>query len=72
MKAYIIIVVLLLVGCKIGVDEKIRPENYICNDSQLELVKKEVEICGTTSYSSSYCFAQAKATICSPLVGKEN
>jgi len=38
--------------------------DYVCTSDQLALVKEEVEVCSKTSYLSSYCFLQAKATLC--------
>ncbi len=39
-------------------------EDYSCNSEQLEMVSKEVAICSATTYYSSYCFKQAKQSIC--------
>jgi hypothetical protein len=39
-------------------------EDYKCSPEQFEAVTKEYELCQTTSYLDSYCFASAKATLC--------
>lgn len=43
-------------------------EDYKCTDSQLDLVKKEFEICDQSSYVSAYCFATAKKLHCEKVV----
>lgn len=59
---------IVLIGCngdyKNKTDEKIYPQNYSCNETQLELVKKEFNICKETGYFDSYCFSQAKVSQC--------
>lgn len=39
-------------------------ENYRCNGEQIDLVKREVEICKQASYLGTYCFNQAKKSQC--------
>lgn len=43
------------------------PENYRCTDAELDTVQKEFLVCDQSGYFSSYCFLQAKKTICSPI-----
>jgi entry exclusion lipoprotein TrbK len=38
--------------------------DYSCSAEQITLVQREVEVCLQTGYLSSYCFAEAKATLC--------
>lgn len=40
------------------------PDNYSCTSEQMAMVEKELLICSKTSYFNSYCFCQAKKTIC--------
>lgn len=55
-----LIVLLCLQGCK----REDRPEDFTCTAEQLDMVKKEFEICKESSYLSNYCFLQAKKTQC--------
>lgn len=60
-----LIALLCLQGCNVSTDNsKGEVELYTCNAAQLDLVKKEVEICRETDYLNSYCFLQAKKTQC--------
>jgi len=36
----------------------------MCDAEQLEMVEAEYEICEKSNYTTSYCFLQAKATLC--------
>lgn len=38
--------------------------DYRCTEQQLEMVKKELEICNSTNLSSSYCFNTSKKSNC--------
>jgi hypothetical protein len=68
-KLIFILSIIIICGCE---EQRLdTPENYSCTSEELELVKKEFEICDQSSYMSSYCFLQAKKTICSPLNKKE-
>lgn len=58
-----LIVLLCLQGCK-REDRLDRLEDFTCTAEQLDMVKKEFEICKESSYLSSYCFLQAKKTQC--------
>ncbi len=64
------LIFILLLGCNIEVDKagqeraKCRPESYSCSASQLNIVATEYKICDDSSYTSSYCFCQAKKSIC--------
>jgi hypothetical protein len=60
------IVLLCLQGCK----REDGVEDFTCTAEQLDLVKKEFEICRESSYLTSYCFLQAKKTQCD-LITKE-
>jgi len=63
--AIALIALLCLCGCEYSVDNTdAEVELYKCNSVQLDLVKKEIEICKETGYLSSYCFRQAKKTQC--------
>ena len=61
---------LLVAGCdrelsqRAGKTSRIDPSAYRCDDSQMALVDREVEICKQTGYLNSYCFAQAKKSQC--------
>jgi hypothetical protein len=58
----LIIGILLLVGCDgIRLD---RPEDFKCNSEQLKLVEEEYRVCSQSGYLDSYCFLQAKVTLC--------
>lgn len=60
-----VISLFLLVSCSEG-DGVPNPHDYVCNQKQLEMVTKEYTLCRGSNYLASYCFAQAKATICTP------
>jgi hypothetical protein len=66
----IIILMLLSTGCY-TTDIK-KPESYTCSEEQLVLVDREVRICRSTTYISKYlsryCFSEAKATLCDPII----
>jgi len=69
---YSIIILVILIGlsgcCENEkFDYSVNPSQYSCTEEQLKLVREEVDICLETSYFSSYCFAQAKATICNEI-----
>lgn len=54
---------LLLMGCEIQHSRE-PVLDYRCSEKQLDVVKKEVAICNETSFYTSFCFTQAKKTIC--------
>ena len=39
-------------------------DEWTCTEEQLKLVRVEFEICDASSFFSSYCFEQAKKSIC--------
>lgn len=57
------IALLCLQGCGENTDGIYQVENYRCTSEQLDLVKKEVDICKGT-YADHYCYLQAKITQC--------
>lgn len=57
MKILVIILCAIISGCK-DIDD------FKCSAEQIDLVKKEVDICSKTGYLDSTCFRQAKMTIC--------
>lgn len=68
-----LIALLCLCGCDVSTDNsRGEVELYTCNAAQLDLVKKEVEICRETGYFDSYCFLQAKKTQCEKISTKQN
>lgn len=68
-----LIALLCLQGCSDSVDNpNAEVELYRCNSAQLDLVKKEIEICKETGYFNSYCFRQAKKTQCEKISVKQN
>ena len=68
-----LIALLCLCGCEYSVDNTdAEVELYRCNSAQLDLVKKEIEICKETGYLNSYCFRQAKKTQCEKISTKQN
>jgi hypothetical protein len=68
-----LIALLCLCGCEVKVDNTdAEVELYKCSGEQLELVKKEMEICKETGYLDSYCFRQAKKTQCEKISVKQN
>lgn len=70
MKYLIIIVLLATVGCE-QVQED-HPEDWRCTAEELILVEKEFSICTQSSYFSSYCFLQAKKSICTEITDVQN
>lgn len=54
---------LLLMSCEMQ-NSREPVIDYRCSEKQLDLVKKEVAICSETSFYTSFCFTQAKTTIC--------
>lgn len=62
------IVLLCLQGCGENTGGRSQVENYRCTSEQLDLVKKEFEICIESSYLTSYCFLQAKKTQCDKIL----
>lgn len=59
----IFIALLCLQGCDENTNGIYQVENYRCTSEQLDLVKKEFDICKGT-YAEQYCFLQAKKTQC--------
>lgn len=54
---------LCLHGCGENTDGLYQVENYRCTSEQLDLVKKEFDICKDT-YADHYCYMQDKKTQC--------
>ena len=68
-----LIALLCLSGCEVKIeDTDAEIELYTCSGAQLELVKKEMDICKQTGYLDSYCFRQAKKTQCEKISVKQN
>jgi hypothetical protein len=65
-----LIALLCLCGCD-NTDGIYQVENYQCTSEQLDLVKKEFDIC-KGAYADHYCFRQAKKTQCDKLSEKQN
>ena len=61
MRYYLFIIIVLISGCA---EHTAEITGYKCNDKQLDLVNKEFDICVKSSFLSTYCFEQAKTTIC--------
>ena len=61
------IALLCLQGCAENTDGIYQVENYRCTSEQLDLVKKELDLCKGT-YTNQYCFLQAKKSQCSLIV----
>ena len=61
--AVFFIALLCLQGCDENTDGIYQVENYRCTSEQLDLVKKEFDIC-KGSYVDHYCYLQAKKTQC--------
>ena len=56
---------LLCAGCDIRYENKGTPTpQYKCDSAQLELVKKQVEVCDNTGYLGSFCWDTARAEQC--------
>ena len=57
---------LFLLGCdgKNMYDPKFDLINYQCDSQQLDLLKKEYDICILSNYTDDYCFKQAKISQC--------
>jgi hypothetical protein len=66
-KGHFWVVVFIALSCLQGCGESIggtyQVENYRCTSDQLDLVKKEFDICKGTC-SDQYCYLQAKKTQC--------
>lgn len=59
---------LLGVGCDIRYENKGTPTpQYKCDSAQLELVKKQVEVCDNTGYLGSFCWDTARAEQCTAI-----
>lgn len=58
------LIALLVAGCEIKIDEKTSPRDYTCTPEQLNQVEREYLLCKESGYMGTFCFAQAKATIC--------
>lgn len=61
------IALLCLHGCEENTDGIYQVEEYRCTSEQLDLVKKEFDICKGT-YADHYCFLQAKKTQCDKIL----
>lgn len=61
--AVVFIALLCLQGCEENTDGIYQVEEYRCTSEQLDLVKKEFDICKGT-YADHYCYLQAKKTQC--------
>lgn len=57
----ILISLMFLYGCD---DNRENLEDYRCSSEQIDLVKKELEVCKGTGFLESYCFLQAKISHC--------
>lgn len=44
-----------------------KPYNYSCNEEQFKLMVREYELCNRAGYLDTFCFAQAKATLCTKI-----
>ena len=66
----IFIALLCLQGCGENTGGIYQVEKYRCTSEQLDLVKKEFDIC-KGSYADHYCYLQAKKTQCE-FIGKHN
>ncbi len=67
-----LIALLCLCGCEVKKDNTdAEVEFYRCSSEQLDLVKKETEVCKQTGYFDSYCFRQAKKTQCEKIAAKQ-
>ncbi len=65
MKIILLALVLLAAGCNEGrYSTAERPHKYVCDSDQLDLVEREMTLCNKTDYLGSYCFSQAKASLC--------
>lgn len=58
-----LIALLCLQGCEENTQGMYQVENYRCSSEQLDLVKKELDIC-KGAYADHYCYLQAKKTQC--------
>ncbi len=65
-KLLVVVLLVGLYGCDdfVNTDWTIESMNYRCDDLQLEAVAREIELCSTTSFKTSFCFASAKISIC--------
>lgn len=63
----LLIAAVCLQGCKENTSGIYQVEEYRCTSEQLDLVKKELDICNG-NYSGQYCFLQAKKTQCDRIV----
>ena len=64
----LLLTTLLLVGCATQ-EVKYKPalEEFTCSPNQMRMVEYEFFVCNQTTYSSEYCFLQAKSTLCTPI-----
>lgn len=64
------VALLCLQGCKENTNKLYEVENYRCTSEQLDLVKKEFDIC-KGNYADYYCYLQAKKTHCDKVTETE-
>ncbi len=57
-----LVILWLLTGCAPHVDYQLM--HYECSPAELIMVEYEFTTCNKSSFSSAFCFAQAKKTIC--------
>lgn len=65
LRPILIITLSLLTGCGPEL------ENFSCSQEQLAQVKEEVSVCSSSGFRKSYCFEQAKKTLCDPVSKKK-
>jgi hypothetical protein len=60
------LILFFLVGCNLKSEEYAseRIKRFRCNEEQFKLVMDETRFCLNTTYTSDFCFAQAKISIC--------
>ena len=64
-----ILLVAVCSGCDIHYDSRSDIPAYTCSTTQLDMVKKQSDICNDNGYLGSYCWDLARAEQCQAVTG---
>ena len=63
MRSLLIVVLITITGCDYC-PTACQSRKMTCNADQLEMIRKEMELCGSTGYPDTYCYDVAKLSHC--------
>lgn len=63
----VLFVLLLCSGCDVRYESPTTEAKFICSSTQLEMVKKQSDICSDNGYLGSYCWNLARSEQCTAI-----